>query len=413
MRIFISYRRAEDSKSYLVGTIHERLAKVFGEKEVFRDIYNIAGGADWRAVLGREINSCKVMLVIIGPDWASLEDANGQKRLFDEEDVTRWEVQTGLERSQEGKATVIPVLVLGARVPKADELPDVLRPLLEKHGVPLRNFPDFDRDMEKLVRDIRGSQSYAEDDISIERFEPKTIYIAEGSFLMGSEPGEGVPAYETPPHPVNRPAYRIGKYPVTNRQYEIFIRESQGPTPRSRNWIGKNVRDGMKNLPVSGVTWQEALAYCEWLKGKTGRNYCLPNEAQWEKACRGGRQSRYPWGDEFEPTRSNHGARELAPVNAFPAQNDYGLFDLLGNVRQWTTTLWGRKLGAPDSDYVSPWQPDGRDDLNASRLIRRVIRGTSFAEDFQYFRCSSRIGQLPDDAGWIGAGVGFRVVLNV
>src|SRR5574341_697573 len=209
MKIFISYRRGEDNKSYIVGTIHEKLEKVFGKKDVFRDTYDISGGSEWRRVLEREINSCKVMLVIIGPDWASLEDPNGKKRLFDPKDVTRWEVETGLRRSREDNTTVIPVLVTGARVPKAEELPESLHPLLEKNVIHLRNFPDFEHDMEKLVRDIRSSQGYREDDITTENFEPKTIYVAQGSFLMGSQPGEGIPSHETPQHEVYLPAYRI------------------------------------------------------------------------------------------------------------------------------------------------------------------------------------------------------------
>src|SRR5215211_3210513 len=88
MKIFISYRRAEDNKSFIVGTIHEKIAKVFGKENVFRDTYNIHAGTNWRDVLGREINTCKVMLVIIGPDWANLTGANGKKRLFDHNDVT-------------------------------------------------------------------------------------------------------------------------------------------------------------------------------------------------------------------------------------------------------------------------------------------------------------------------------------
>ena len=143
MKIFISYRRAEDNKSYIVGTIHERLEKVFGKEDVFRDTYDISGGADWRAVLEREINSCKVMLVIIGPDWANLTSANGEKRLFDPNDVTRWEVETGLRRSREENITLIPVLVTGAAIPRREELPEGLHPLLEKHVIHLRNFPDF------------------------------------------------------------------------------------------------------------------------------------------------------------------------------------------------------------------------------------------------------------------------------
>ncbi len=172
-------------------------------------------------------------------------------------------------------------------------------------------------------------------------FEPKTIYIPEGPFWMGSPAGAEIPSHETPQHEVILPAYRIGKYPVTNAQYEEFIRETGRPVSPSTGWDGQRVPKGIEENPITGVTWYESLAYCQWLSEKTRRSYSLPNEAQWEKACRAGHNSLYPWGDEFDPKRSNHGCATIASVKAYPAQNDYACFDLVGNVRQWTASLWG------------------------------------------------------------------------
>lgn len=412
MKIFISYRRAEDDKSYIVGTIHEKVAQVFGKENVFRDTYDIAGGADWRDVLDREINSCKVMLVIIGPDWANLAYPNGEKRLFDPKDVTRWEVETGLRRSRDENITLIPILVTGARLPKADELPESLHPLLAKNAVSLRNYPALDTDIEKLIHDIRRSRGYGEEDLTVEYFEPETIHIARGPFQMGSLQQEGIPLHETPPHPVDLPAYRIGKYPVTNSQYEEFIIQTQTRVMPIMGWDGQRVPNGLERHPVTGVTWYEARKYCQWLSQATRREYSLPNEAQWEKACRGGDNCVYPWGDAFDPSRSNHGKPQLAPVDAYPAQNEYECFDLVGNVRQWTITLWGERPTTPDFTY--PWtEKDGRNNLNANSQIRRVVRGSSFAEDAQYLRCSARSGQFPENAGLLGTRHGFRVVMKV
>ena len=411
MRVFISYRRAEDNKSYIVGTIHEKVANVFGKENVFRDTYDIAGGANWREVLDREINSCKVMLVVIGPDWASLAHPNGEKRLFDPADVTRWEVETGLRRSQEEGMTLIPVLVTGARLPRSDELPGSLQPLLEKNVITLRNYPDLDIDIEKLIHDIRRSRGYGEEDLSLEYFEPKTIYIAKGPFQMGSPAGEGIPSHETPQHPVDLPAYRIGKYPITNSQYEEFIAQTRTKVTPIMGWDGQRAPERLKNHPVTGVTWYEARNYCEWLSKATGREYSLPNEAQWEKACRGGDNCLYPWGDEFDPSRCNSGKQQLAPVDAYPAQNEYECFDLVGNIRQWTITLWGETPSTPDFKY--PWANDGRDNLNANSQIRRIVRGSSFTEEAQQARCSARSGQFPENAGLLGIRHGFRVVMKV
>ena len=178
-------------------------------------------------------------------------------------------------------------------------------------------------------------------------------------------------------------------------------------------WDGQKVPTGAERLPVVGVTWYDALDYCEWLRKKTEREYSIPNEAQWEKACRAGGKSIYPWGDEFAPTRCNHGNSQVAPVDAYPAQNDYELFDLVGNVRQWTTTLWGEKLIAPDRSFAYPWRDDRRNDLNANRQIRRVMRGGSFKEEPKCLRCSARGGQFPEDAGLLGTRHSFRVVMKV
>ena len=193
--------------------------------------------------------------------------------------------------------------------------------------------------------------------------------------------------------------YRIGKYPITNAQFEEFVRDKRRPVAPVMGWDGQKVPPGLENHPVSGVTWYEALAYCQWLSEKTGRSYSLPNEALWEKACRGGNTFLYPWGNELDSSRSNSGCAALAGVDAYPAQNEFGCFDMVGNVRQWTVTLWGEKLIAPDPAFAYPWKQDRRNDLNANRQIRRVIRGSSFQEDAKRLRCSARSGQFPEDAG--------------
>jgi len=164
--------------------------------------------------------------------------------------------------------------------------------------------------------------------------------------------------------------------------------------------------------PVAGVTFKETRDYCAWLARKSNREYMIPNEAQWEKACRAGSTSRYPWGNDSALDRSNHGKGSLAPVNAFPPQNDFGLLDLVGNVRQWTCSLWGSSRVKPEI-FSHPWRNDRRNDVTAGSDILRVVRGCSFAEEEVDLQCTSRKGQLPGDAGWTGAGIGFRVAMKV
>jgi formylglycine-generating enzyme required for sulfatase activity len=404
MKIFISYRRA-DSK-YVVDRIRDRLIAAYGEDAVFRDIESIPLGLNFSDVLDEATSTCNVMLVVIGPQWVGITDAQGNKRLFDPGDYTRLEVETGLKHTE---ILVIPVLVMNAAMPSRSDIPESLWDLLFRNAISVRNDPDFNPDMQRLIQGI--NRVVGSEPLSLQDFEPETIHIPAGTFLMGSHVGEGIPAYETPQHEVKLAEYRIGKYPVTNAQYEEFIRQTGRLASPSMGWDGQRIPQDKEQHPVSGVTWYEALAYCQWLSEKMGRKYSLPNEAQWEKACRGGKDSLYPWGNELDSKRSNQGCSLLAAVDAYPPQNDFGGYDFVGNIRQWTSSLWGEKRLPPDSKFTYPWKEDRRNDLTANRQIRRVVRGSSFKDSANLLRCSARSGQIPDDPGFPEARHGFRVVL--
>ncbi|MBI5964080.1 MAG: SUMF1/EgtB/PvdO family nonheme iron enzyme [Chloroflexi bacterium] len=408
-KIYISYRRADST--YLIGQIRERLIAAFGKQSVFDDLDEVPAGMDFRSVVKNELNSCNVMLVLIGPQWAGIADAHGNKRLFDPNDFTRIEVETGLKRLLENSMMVIPILVMNAAMPSADELPESLSRLVFQNARTLRNYPDFENDIERLIKDIKHPRDPFEEEIEL--FEPQTIYIPEGPFWMGSSPGEGIPPHETPQHEVYLPAYRIGKYPVTNAQYEIFIQQTKKSISPTLGWDGQRIPKGFEKHPVTGVTWYEALAYCQWLSEKTRRNYSLPTEAQWEKACRGSDHRIYPWGNVFDLNLCNQGKSKIAPVDAYPPQSASGGFDFVGNVQQWTRSLWGENRSAPDQFFRYPWNDDGRNALDANPQVRRVLRGSSFKNDPNDARCSARSGQFPDNAGSSEARYGFRIVLTL
>lgn len=241
-------------------------------------------------------------------------------------------------------------------------------------------------------------------------FEPETILIPAGPFLMGSH----VSAEETPPHQVNLAAYRIGVYPVTNTQYAEFIKQArQQEAPRKAGWFLREPPGDKLDHPVVGVSWHDALAYCRWLSEQTGRSYRLPTEAEWEKAARGENGQLYPWGDEWTEGRCPQGQTDTSPVTAYPGgASPYGCLDLVGNVQQWTSTLWGSNLNQCDFPY--PYQAgDGREDLAADQRLPRVFRlhrGGSFRDEPARLRCSARSYSDPDSKiRWRG----FRVVLEV
>jgi hypothetical protein len=122
--VFISYRK-EDTRPWAI-TLRDHLARAFGERQVFLDVDSMDAG-QWRTQIERALDGCSVVVVLIGPRWTTASAADGRKRLFLPDDVHRLEVASALKRG----ITVIPVLVDGARLPPAGELPEDVRGLLE------------------------------------------------------------------------------------------------------------------------------------------------------------------------------------------------------------------------------------------------------------------------------------------
>lgn len=127
--IFISYRR-EDSAGY-AGRLYDRLAAHFGAERVFMDVEGIAPGTDFVDAIERAVTSCKVLIVLIGKEWTAIQDNSGRRRLDDPNDFIRLETSTALKRD----IRVVPVLVEGALMPRADELPDELSGLSRRQAI--------------------------------------------------------------------------------------------------------------------------------------------------------------------------------------------------------------------------------------------------------------------------------------
>ena len=213
------------------------------------------------------------------------------------------------------------------------------------------------------------------DEFEREDFEPDTVLIPEGSFWLGSEPGEGVKEHDTPRHQVSLSVYRISKYPVLNREYAAFIQSGTEVSAPLVGFSGLNPKDGLEDQPVKGVTLEDASAYCKWLSEMTKRKYDLPNEAQLEKAYQG----------------------------------PYGCLDIVDDIYLWTCSLWGEDLSPPKYRY--PWKNDGRNNQNANSQIRRVVckykKVAGADTSYRY----SRSGQYPKKP-LSPERYSFRVVMN-
>lgn len=144
-RIFISYRRAETA--YPTGWLYERLVKHFGREDVVRDIDSIDPGDDFVDFIGRAVASCDVMLAVIGPRWTSITDDDGRRRLDDTDDFVRREIEAALERG----IRVIPILVDGATMPRAEQLPTPMAKLTRRQALELSPHR-FQSETDRLLR---------------------------------------------------------------------------------------------------------------------------------------------------------------------------------------------------------------------------------------------------------------------
>jgi len=230
------------------------------------------------------------------------------------------------------------------------------------------------------------------------------IRIPAGEFLMGSDPEKDKEAYssEQPQHIVYLPEFCISKYPVTNAQYAAFVQSTGHKVPE--HWNDEGIPSGKEKHPVRYISWDDAVAFCEWLNRETGKDFQLPSEAEWEKAARGTDGRIYPWGDE-PPTADlcnfDDNVGNTTPVGRYSPEGDspYGCVDMASNVWEWTRSLY--------DDYTYPYDPeDGREDVRARGM--RVLRGSSFEDMQDIVRCASRGGHAP----YVCFGTsGFRVMV--
>lgn len=208
-----------------------------------------------------------------------------------------------------------------------------------------------------LVYAKQNPIAYTEVRPEIVPIEPEMVEIPAGPFQMGN--AWGTPE-EKPVHEVDLSAYSIGKYEVTNEEYRRFCDATGRPYPPDpEDAGGKDYFVSKPRYPVVEISWSDMAAYCLWLSDKTGKDYHLPTEAQWEKAARGGFDGRrYPWGDDRVPGM----ARMMldyydgpVEVGSFPP-NGYGLYDMAGNVNEAVADWYEETYyaSAPEKDPLGP-----------------------------------------------------------
>jgi formylglycine-generating enzyme required for sulfatase activity len=204
-------------------------------------------------------------------------------------------------------------------------------------------------------------------------FAPQLIVLPRGEFIMGSADGDS-PAHddEKPRHRV-RIDYRlaVGRYAVTFEEWDRYADDGawhrskhlEPYSPSDRGW-------GRGRRPVINVSWQDIQGYLRWLSGKTGQRYRLLSEAEWEYACRARTTTAYHVGSGITHFDANFGVKvgKTLEVGSY-APNDWGLYDMHGNVWEWVDDCWNSSYkGAPDDG--SAWA--------SGDCSRRVVRGGSW-----------------------------------
>jgi len=237
-------------------------------------------------------------------------------------------------------------------------------------------------------------------------FAPKMVVIPPGRFMMGSKDNEGEVS-ERPQHEVTIPhAFAVGRFPVTVEEWNAAFAALNPHLDIL----------GLGRRPVSDVSWHDAQAYVAWLSGKTGKIYRLLSEAEWEYACRSGTETAYYFGESISTAHAqfaegSHGSSvSTAGVGSFAA-NNFGLYDMHGNVWEWCEDCW------QDSYADKPGrlkQSGGAWTTGDGRF--RVLRGGSWCDGPRYLRSAERLGSHSGNRGRHSGNhidSGFRVARTI
>ena len=225
------------------------------------------------------------------------------------------------------------------------------------------------------------------------------VSIPGGTFRMGDLSGEGRDA-EKPVHSVTVSDFMLGKYEVTFSQWDACVADGGCGRyqPDDDGW-------GRGNRPLINISWDDIQTFIDWLNEKTGRNYRLPTEAEWEYAARAGSTTKYSWGNSIGHNRANCDDdcgdrwKYTAPAGSFSA-NVWGLHDMHGNVWEWVQDCWNDSyVGAPG---------DGRA-WSSGDCGLRVVRGGSWPNDPGSLRSAGRYGGFWSARSDRGNYLGFRL----
>lgn len=280
------------------------------------------------------------------------------------------------------------------------------------------------------AQDIPGS------DLSI-----KMVPVSGGTFMMGSPENEpGHQPDEDPLHKVRISPFWMSTYEITWDLYELYLQREidevtatnesgskidikiDAVSAATKPYLDMSFGMGKNGFPATNITQFAAATFCKWLTAKTGRFYRLPTEAEWEYACRAGTRTAYSFGDnesdleDYGWYEGNSDGKYHQPGQKKP--NAWGLYDMHGNVAEWTLDAYVEAGYTADASAEDPW-------VVAEDLYPRVLRGGSWYDSPEKLRSASRTAstsewkridpQLPKSLWWHTNApfIGFRIVRPV
>ena len=347
----------------------------------------------------------------------------------------------------------MPVLLDGAAIPEADQLPDDLKKLVRRHAEFIEH-RTVDTDVERLIKKLRlaegahraaaprapssdermrGDGRILVDAPTVHNADgkwfkpgagktewfkdhehgPEMVVVPAGEFTMGSnDDGREEPIHKVT---ITRP-FAVGRFAITFDEWDACAADGKRHRhrPDDQKW-------GRGKRPVINVSWDDAKAYASWLSGKTGKSYRLLSDAEREYVTRAGTTTEFWWGSSISTNQANYGGstfrgrarwplrwplrsgskgefrQQTLPVGSFEA-NPWGLYQVHGNVGEWCEDVWHDTYkGAP---------LDGSAWLQGGDASRRVTRGGSWLDDPRVLRAAFRYSHTSDGRS---DGLGFRL----
>lgn len=446
IRVFYSYAREDQD---LRETLEKHL-RPLKRRRVITDWHDrlITAGSEWAKEIDEHLESADLILLLISPDFMASDYCH---------DV---ELKRAMARHDAGEARVVPVILRPARwqgfsFSKLQALPRDVRPVtlwrnqdeafldivegIERVAEELRRRPPPPvsqpapvRPSLPAIQDIHGWAAAKVQDLQQQTARalniavvfsdplkdggqrPEMVVIPGGRFQMGSPPDEPERRENERQHEVEVEPFAVGKYAVTVEQFRRFIEAAGYRTEAETGdgayyWDGSEwKKDPKKNWrqagfeqdgahPVVCVSWNDAMAYVEWLSGQTGQRYRLPTEAEWEYACRAGTVMPFYFESAISTDQANydgnytygHGRKgvyrqKTVALGRFPA-NAWGLYDMHGNVWEWTCSGYDENYDGAELRCVDR-ETDGS----------RVLRGGSWLGGPGRLRAADRSWGPPD-----------------